>query len=61
MAAVVEQLKKQGCPIQDSDLAQIWPTRHAHINFYGHYHSTLRRLSNDKGYAVYVNPTSYLP
>lgn len=29
MAAAVEQLKEEGYPVQDSDLAQVWPTRHA--------------------------------
>lgn len=38
MAAVVEQLKQEGYPVQDSDLAHIWPTRYAHINVYGKYH-----------------------
>jgi TnpA family transposase len=35
MAAVVEQLKQEGYPVQDSDLAHVWPTRYAHINVYG--------------------------
>jgi len=38
MAAVVEQLKQEGMPVQDSDLAHVWPTRYAHINMYGKYH-----------------------
>src|SRR5712671_6725064 len=37
-AAVVEQLKHEGYPVQDSDLAHVWPTRYAHINVYGKYH-----------------------
>lgn len=35
MTAVVEQLQHEGCPVQDSDLAHVWPTRYAHINVYG--------------------------
>jgi hypothetical protein len=35
MAAVVEQLKHEGVPVHDSDLAHVWPTRYAHINMYG--------------------------
>jgi TnpA family transposase len=38
MAAVVEQLKQEGYPVQESDLAHIWPTRYAHMNVYGKYH-----------------------
>ena len=34
MAAVIEQLKQEGTPVQDSDLAHVWPTRYAHINMY---------------------------
>jgi TnpA family transposase len=48
-AAVVEQLKKEGYPIQDNDLAQIWPTRHAHINFYGHYHFNIEEAKQRQG------------
>jgi Tn3 transposase DDE domain len=35
MAAVVEQLKQDGYPGQEQDLAQGWPTRSRHINTYG--------------------------
>jgi hypothetical protein len=38
MAAVVEQLKQEGYPVQDSDLTHAWPTRYAHVNVYGKYH-----------------------
>jgi TnpA family transposase len=31
MAAVVEQLKQEGYPVQESDLAHVWPTRYAHM------------------------------
>src|SRR6266571_1781591 len=37
MAAVIEQLRQEGVPVQDSDLAHVWPTRYAHINMYGKY------------------------
>jgi TnpA family transposase len=37
MAAVMEQLKHEGVPVHDSDLAHVWPTRYAHINMYGKY------------------------
>jgi hypothetical protein len=38
MAVVIEQLKQEGYPVQESDLAHVWPTRYAHINIYGKYH-----------------------
>ena len=37
MAAVIEQLKQEGYPVHDSDLAHVWPTRYAHLNVYGKY------------------------
>ena len=46
MAAAVEQLKKEGYPVQDSDLAQVWPTRYAHINFYGRNQSSAVLVRN---------------
>jgi TnpA family transposase len=36
--AVVEQLKPEGSPMQESDLAHLWPTRYNHIHVYGTYH-----------------------
>jgi len=38
MAAVVEQLKQEGYPMQEQDLAHVWPTCHRHINTYGKCH-----------------------
>src|SRR5438309_1234026 len=37
MAAVIAQLKQEGYPVHDSDLAHVWPTRYAHLNVYGQY------------------------
>jgi TnpA family transposase len=37
MAAVIEQLKKEGYPVCESDVAYIWPTRHRYINFHGQF------------------------
>lgn len=37
MNAVIEQLKKEGCQIIESDVRHIWPTRFEHINVYGKY------------------------
>ena len=38
MAIAIEQLKKEGYPVRDSDLPHILPTRHRHVNFLGQYH-----------------------
>ena len=35
---VIWQLRQEGQSVDDEDLQQIWPTRHAHINVYGKYH-----------------------
>jgi TnpA family transposase len=49
MAAVVEQLKHEGYPVQDSDLSHVWPTRYAHINVYGKYHFNVEEAHTRKG------------
>jgi hypothetical protein len=49
MAAVVEQLKREGYPVNESDLAHIWPTRYEHINVYGRYHFSLEEARRRKG------------
>jgi TnpA family transposase len=49
MAAVVEQLKQEGVPVQDSDLAHVWPTRYAHINMYGKYHFNVVEVHSRTG------------
>jgi hypothetical protein len=49
MAAAVEQLKQEGYPVQDSDLAHIWPTRYEHLNVYGKYHFNLEEAQGRKG------------
>lgn len=38
MAAAVAQLKQEGSPVQEQDVAHVWPTRYAHVNVYGKYH-----------------------
>ena len=49
MAAVVEQLKREGVSVQDSGLAHVWPTRYAHINMYGKYHFNVEEVYSRKG------------
>jgi len=61
MAAAVEQLKKEGYPVQDSDLAHVWPTRYAHINFYGHYHFNIEETHQRQGLRSLRQPNVLSP
>ena len=49
MAAAVEQLKHEGVPMHDGDLAHVWPTRYAHINMYGKYRFNVEEAHARKG------------
>jgi TnpA family transposase len=49
MAEAVAQLKREGYPINESDLAHIWPTRYEHINVYGRYHFNIEEVWGRKG------------
>ena len=49
MAAAVEQLSQEGYPVQESDLAHVWPTRYAHLNVYGKYHFNVEEVRGRKG------------
>jgi TnpA family transposase len=44
MTAAVEQLTREGYPVQERDLAHVWPTRYAHINVYGKYHFNVEEV-----------------
>jgi TnpA family transposase len=61
MAAVTEQLKAEGYPVQDSDLAHVWPTRHEHINFYGQYHFNIEEAQQRQGLRSLRQPGVLLP
>jgi TnpA family transposase len=37
LSAVVEQLRAQGVPVKDEDVARLSPLGHAHVNFLGRY------------------------
>jgi len=56
MAAVIEQLKQEGTPVQDSDLAHVWPTRYAHINMYGKYHFNVEEAQGRQGLRPLQSP-----
>ena len=48
-AELVEQLKREGYPVNESDLTHIWPTRYAHLNVYGRYHFNIEEARERKG------------
>jgi hypothetical protein len=37
MAAAIDQIRREGHPVRDSDLAHLSPCRYEHINPYGKY------------------------
>jgi TnpA family transposase len=49
MAEAVAQLKREGYPVNESDLAHIWPTRYAHINVYGRYYFNIEEAQKREG------------
>ena len=49
MAEAVAQLKREGYPVHESDLAHIWPSRYEHINVYGRYHFNIEEARRRKG------------
>ena len=49
MTAAIEQLKQEGYPVQESDLAHVWPTRYGHINVHGKYHFNIEEAQSRKG------------
>ncbi len=49
MAEAVAQLKREGYPVNESDLAHIWPTRYEHLNVYGQYHFNIEEARRRKG------------
>jgi TnpA family transposase len=49
MTEAVAQLKREGYPVNESDLAHIWPSRYEHINVYGRYHFNIEEVRRWKG------------
>jgi TnpA family transposase len=49
MAEAIAQLKREGYPVNESDLAHLWPTRYAHLNVYGRYHVNMEEARERKG------------
>lgn len=61
MAEAVEQLKQEGYPVNESDLAHIWPTRYEHINVYGRYHFNIEEARGRKGLRPLRQSRSAIP
>jgi TnpA family transposase len=49
IAEAIAQLKREGYPVNESDLAHIWPTRYAHLNVYGRSHFNMEEARERKG------------
>ena len=49
MSAVLDQLKAQGYPVDDADVAHLWPARYPNINPYGKYGLKRRRRIPPEG------------
>jgi hypothetical protein len=49
MAAVIEQLKSEGYPVRESDVAYVWPTRHRYINFHVLFRFNIEEAQQRKG------------
>jgi len=59
MAAVIEQLKKEGYPVRDSDMAYIWPTRYRHVNFHGQFRFDVEGARQRKGLRELRKPSRW--
>ena len=49
MSEVVEQPRREGRPVHDSDLARVWPARHEHLNVYGRFRFDVETAQRRKG------------
>jgi TnpA family transposase len=59
MAAVIEQLKKEGYPVRESDVAYVWPTRHRYINFHGQFRFNIEEAQQRKGLRELRKPSRW--
>jgi TnpA family transposase len=60
MSAVLDQLKAQGYPVDDADVAHLWPARYANINPYGKYRFNVEGEFHRKGLRPLRQPDSGL-
>jgi hypothetical protein len=49
MQAALDALRREGYPVQEEDLAHLWPTRFAHIHRYGKYEFNMAEARARKG------------
>jgi hypothetical protein len=49
MAEVVAQLKREGYPVKESELAYVWPPRYEHVHVSGRYHFNIEEARGRKG------------
>lgn len=42
---IIEELRQEGMTILDEDIARIWPSRFAHINFIGRYYFAVEDIN----------------
>ena len=60
MSAVLDQLKAQGYPVDDADVAHLWPARYENINPYGKYRFNVDGEFHRKGLRPLRQPDSGL-
>ena len=60
ISAVLDQLKAQGYPVDDADVAHLWPARYANINPYGKYRFNVEGEFHRKGLRPLRQPDSAL-
>ena len=48
MAEIIARLKREGYPVNESDLPHIWPTRYEHLHVYGPYHRNIEEAQRRK-------------
>ena len=56
----LDQLKAQGYPVDDADVAHLWPPRYANINPYGRYRFNVEGEFHRKGLRPLRQPDSAL-
>src|SRR5262245_775422 len=61
MTEAVAQLKREGYPVHESDLAHSWPSRYEHLNVYGRYHFNIEEARRRKGLRHFRNRGATIP
>jgi TnpA family transposase len=61
MAEALQQLEREGHPVDPEDLRYIWPTRFEHINVYGRYEFNLEEAKRRVGLRELRNPETLDP